>query len=150
MSTTEKEIPELKSKSETERCTGKCCKDFGFSMSPMERDFIVRLAQRNKSLPFKKLSHTELFQIADMLIFKRSDKHPYHNENKSQTAERAKGSAGRWSTIYHYTCRHLKGSDCSIYPWRPLMCSNFPYGNENEDGSCKYYKGCTRRKEFIP
>ena len=38
--------------------------------------------------------------------------------------EKCRGS----KTNYRYTCRHFVDNECAIYPNRPTMCMDYPYG----------------------
>jgi Fe-S-cluster containining protein len=71
-----------------------------------------------------------LIQVADMLIFLRSD----------YLAHGMKTGV----LVHHYTCKNFDGLNCRIYEQRPKMCSGYPYGN-----ACRYSK-CTCMKYKYP
>ncbi len=134
-------------RNEIERCSGGCCKSFSLPQSPIELKFQLRVAKlaRQRDLELMPLGPDyrvdEIEKINDMVIFIRADSNKQMARDKDRPRAR----------VYRYTCKHFdtKTNNCMNYENRPRMCSDFPYGKENADGSCDY-PGCTRRCDQVP
>lgn len=100
------------------RCSGHCCRAFTLPYSPEQ------LLQ-----PDRLLEDGDV--IRGMLVFLKEA-----NEGDPHPTDPVQTTAGR---KWYYTCKHLddQSGNCMIYATRPMMCRDYPYGNE-----CKF-SGCT-------
>ena len=136
------------------RCSGHCCRDIGLALSPEElRASYMRFVESQGGhldrhqisagkMPRNHLggrSSTTVYEdihlIYPMLTFTHQDAvHPDVPEEEVKLF----GSGKRESLVYHYTCKHFDGANCTIYDIRPRMCSGFA-----ADAQGCGYKGCT-------
>ena len=152
---------------EISRCTGHCCENFVFTLSPAEVERL-KAAIKNNDETWKRDNGEDKFtetydtpennMILDMVIFKGEVSVNVNGDEdidalmkaKYEKAEdkewfvnnaMSKGFAqrdGKW-IMYNYTCKHFdtETRNCKVYEQRPNMCRTCP--------SVCNYKGCTRK-----
>ena len=114
------------------RC-GKCCEDVQLVISPKELEASYKAWHESDKSHSVRIFQ-EIYLLFPMLEFKFYDRH-----------------AGRW----HYRCKHLTHENglakCTIYKYRPAMCSGFPFydhskevrmGLEQSQDEPSQYEGC--------
>ncbi len=131
-----------------DRCTGHCCRCLPIPYSPEElwqayRNWragsnAIRMGGiQTDRIPIP----TDIDLIAPMLVYLGEFDKPPSRKVKLTDAQ----LLGKRTTAHYYRCKHLdeKTGDCTIYPFRPKMCRDYPY-----EGSCNY-AACTweARKE---
>ena len=127
------------------RCSGQCCKKFCLPFSPMQAEHFKRqLAIGKDVVTFEGeygvarygVDGQDIDTIVDMIQFIRMDYQSSQDGHaRGQSAKRTRRK--RYERIYHYTCKHFDGKNCTIYEARPQMCRDFPNGT-----TCTY-RGCT-------
>lgn len=137
------------------RCTGHCCKNIGLPVSPEEmKDSYNAWIKRSGNESFSKavLSmskketylkvYSEIHLVYPMLTYlRKSTTHP-------DGGKQGKGN-GEKPTVYHYKCKHLINSKCSIYEDRPEMCRS--HARESMGcgyTQCKWDDAVERRKKW--
>ncbi|MBN1495899.1 MAG: YkgJ family cysteine cluster protein [Spirochaetes bacterium] len=107
---------------------GYCCQDVRLAESP---DMLRTAYEFWKKSAKVDPTFSEIYLIFPMLKFK------YENQDEDLP--------------YHYHCCHYtidaEGTPtCSIHPWRPRMCRDFPYYEEeahlDREGPLSPYEGC--------
>ncbi len=107
---------------------GHCCQDIRLAESPQTLKAAYEFWKKSAKID---PSFSEIYLIYPMLSFKFEDNDP--------------------DFPYHFRCKHFTIDEngvpaCSIYPFRPKMCSGFPYYEEvphlDRSGKLSPYEGC--------
>lgn len=145
------------------RCVGHCCKDFTLPFSPIQVErwkkrlakgakpesvatyeetrnpYDFRLKKRGEySFKYYDLERNDIPYILDMLIFLRTD------TQDNATGDGYRGHLYR-SRMYHYTCKHFDGKDCTAYEKRPSVCQR----HGTNDQRCRYAKCAMRNNQEV-
>jgi Fe-S-cluster containining protein len=114
---------------EPSRCTGHCCRRFSIPEPPEE--IWKRYEAWQKGSSDRRLT-VDIHIIAPMLIY------------LGQSSYDCDGLTMR-EPKHFYTCKHFntESGDCTIYKYRPQMCSEYPYGS-----TCRYLDCTADRDAF--
>lgn len=125
------------------RCWGHCCRTFSLPLGPAELEAAYhrwvalklspggqRLVRGGSDKEYERFNIIQdIHLIYPMVRYLGCFNHPPFKEvNPSPRVP-----------THYYTCKHFSEStrSCTIYPIRPAMCRDYPYG-----GKCNY-AGCT-------
>lgn len=129
-----------------DRCTGHCCKALPLPFSPEQ---LWRAYDRWKSggedralhmgdaKPTDEMIYQDVHLVAPMLIYLGEFDEPLSRRVRVTDRELLGQPYG---STHFYRCKHfdVSTSDCSIYPWRPRMCRDYPYGAKCNYSACTW------------
>lgn len=129
---------------EISRCTGHCCRDFSLPSSPEDLQKLFKEKYIEHKKHFQRIKDSSK-RFAKTIKYLKSDVFivPQMVIPLASIEVDLNGELIPY-TMHHYTCKYhdLKTGDCTIYEYRPRMCSGFPEYSPN--GKCPY-KACTRK-----
>ena len=100
----------------THRCSGHCCQNFAFFLTPAEIKSQLKHFMAHKDDP-------------DFYQTRNCKGEAWDPEFEIIGKMLVPLKATRLKKGNRYTCKHFKDGNCHIYDRRPKMCSQYPYGH---------------------